>query len=515
MSKELDDFLFSPAQVQAPAAPQVGEVAPAAAPQRVASQALAPVAPVAPPAAAAVAQPPFRPEAVPMPKAAEIAPQVAAAASAAKAAAPKIEVPSPVKSLSDEVAANWVPFGIGAAGAAGAYLAVKGAKALLQNRSVRTPAGGTGSAPQGQTGTSPAAQQQRIEPVFASPEETAAHEAQARAAAEQRQRRLEEFNRMWQERQTTMPVTPPEAPAPAPATVLVDNPNRTSPWDPAQIEVPNPAVAPATPAIAEEAPKTAVAIETQQPGSKVAEAVVLDELNTPAAAQPAGEAAEPSKTVAGRTRRTKAQIDADLAAAFAAAPPGMRPAAPRKTNKLPGDVIGQGGWHFFAGQGGNPEDWLRLYGRNPQPYSRVVSDIKGGLLPIPPAPPGALGGDIPRAAYVPEFIRGRAAPGSLTGLAAIAGALGLAGSEQGREAMGRAAAAIRDIGISPDIFAGKGEELGRLGQGYVTAGNPAYLRELSKQLETEADPGRRAVLMREFQKAGGSAGGRGIAPPMR
>lgn len=312
------------------------------------------------------------------------------------------------------------------------------------------------------------------------------------------------------------PVPAPAAPAPQPATVLVANPNRTSPWDPAQIEVPNPAVAPATPAIAKEAPKTAVAIETQQPGSKVAEAVVLDELNTPAAAQPAGEtAAEPSKTVAGRARRTKAQIDADLAAAFAAAPPGMRPAAPRKTNKLPGDVVGQGGWHFFAGQGGNPEDWLRLYGRNPQPYSRVVSDIKGGLLPIPPAPPGALGGDIPRAAYVPEFIRGRASPGSLTGLAAIAGALGLAGSEQGREAMGRAAAAIRDIGISPDIFAGKGEELGRLGQGYVTAGNPAYLRELSKQLETETDSGRRAVLMREFQKAGGSAGGRGIAPPMR
>jgi hypothetical protein len=298
----------------------------------------------------------------------------------------------------------------------------------------------------------------------------------------------------------------------------VDNPNRTHPFDPAQIEVPNPALAAAAPVapevktapvIAAEAPKTAVAIETNQPGSKVAEAVVLDELNKPVAGAPEAPAAEPEKTVAARTRRTKDQIAQDLAKSFAEAPPGMRPAAPRKTNKLPGDVIGQGGWHFFAGQGGNPEDWLRLYGRNPQPYSRVVADIKGGLLPVPPPAPGAVGGDVPRQAYVPEFIRGRAAPGGLMGLGAMAAALGIAGSEQGREAMGRAAGAIRDIGMSADLLQGKGEELGRLGTGYVSAGNPAYLRELNKQLETEANSERRAVLMQEVRKIGG------IAPPRR
>jgi hypothetical protein len=253
-----------------------------------------------------------------------------------------------------------------------------------------------------------------------------------------------------------------------------------------------------------EAPKTAAAIATEQPGSAVADAVVRDELAIPAAAQPPAEAAaEPEKTVPGRTRRNKTQIEQDLANAFAQAPPGMRPAAPRKTNKLPGDVIGQGGWHFYAGQGGTPEDWLRLYGRNPQPYNRVVADIKGGLLPVPPAPVGALGGDVPRQAYVPEFIRGRASPGGLVGLSAIAAALGLAGSEQGKEAMGRAAAAIKDIGISPDIFQGKGDELGRLGRGYVAAGNPNYLRELNAQLQTEVDPQRRSILMEEIRKAGG------------
>lgn len=315
-----------------------------------------------------------------------------------------------------------------------------------------------------------------------------------------------------------VPTSPPApvAPAPQPATIMVDNPNRTSSWDPAQIEVPNPAAAqaavaapsaPEVPAIAEDAPKTALAIETQQPGSKVAEAVVLDELNKPAATP--APAPEPEKTVAGRTRRTQTQIAGDLAQAFAAAPPGMRPSAPQKTNKLPGDVIGQGGWHFYAGQGGTAEDWLRLYGRNPQPYSRVVADIKGGLLPVPPAPPGAKGGAVPRQPYVPEFIRGRADPRSLTGLGALAAAFGIAGSEQGREAMGRAAAAIKDIGISADLLQGKGEEMGRLGTGYVTAGNPAYLREINKQLETERDVARRAILLEEFQKAGG------LAAPMR
>lgn len=554
MSKEIDDFLFAPSPVNAPppivaapnpaaparvaaSAPQATALAPL--PSAAASQPVAPIAPIAPPAPPAlgpVARPPFRPDAVPMPRAEEVVPQVAAAASAAKAAAPAIEVKSPIKSLTEEIEANWLPIGIGAASGVGTYLAFQGAKALLKNRSVRgSPMGGTGSTPQVQTATSPAAQQQRVDPVFASPEETAAHEAQTRAAAEQRQRRLDEFNRQWQDQNAIRlggvrepaPLAPAPAPAPAPATAaaepesritvyqspLIENPNRTSPWDPVMIEAPAAATAPA---IAEEAPKTALAIETQQPGNKVAEAVVLDELNKPAATPapptPAPEPApEPDKTVAGRTRRTQTQIADDLAKAFAAAPPGMRPSAPQKTNKLPGDVIGQGGWHFYAGQGGTEEDWLRLYGRNPQPYNRVVADIKGGVLPVPPAPPGSKGGAVPRQPYVPEFIKGRADPKSLTGLAAIAAALGIAGSEQGREAMGRAAAAIKDLGISPDILQNKAEELGRLGQGYVTAGNPAYLREISKQLETETDPSRRAILMQEFQKASG----RGMSQPMR
>jgi hypothetical protein len=101
----------------------------------------------------------------------------------------------------------------------------------------------------------------------------------------------------------------------------------------------------------------------------------------------------------------------------------------------------------------------------------------------------------------------------MLGMLAGAGLLGVAGSQKGQEAMSRAASAVSDLGISPDIFAGKGEELGKLGKSYITAGNPNYIREIRAQLEVENDPARRAILQEELQKAGGSGAGRGIAPP--
>jgi len=89
-----------------------------------------------------------------------------------------------------------------------------------------------------------------------------------------------------------------------------------------------------------------------------------------------------------------------------------------------------------------------------------------------------------------------------------------AASPESKAAMARASEAIKDIGISPEaILRGKGDELGRMGNAYVTAGNPNYLRELKAQLDVETNPERRNVLLREFQKIGGSGAGRGIAPP--
>jgi hypothetical protein len=114
---------------------------------------------------------------------------------------------------------------------------------------------------------------------------------------------------------------PPVAPTVAPAPVVV------APVAPAP-------VAPAVAAIVDEAPKTAVALETDQPGSKVAEAVARDELAKPAAAQPdagkvAGAAEPPMRTGSGQpafpgTGEARARMPKGLEFASAAqVPAGM------------------------------------------------------------------------------------------------------------------------------------------------------------------------------------------------
>lgn len=186
-------------------------------------------------------------------------------------------------------------------------------------------------------------------------------------------------------------------------------------------------VAPAAPGVA---PAPVVTADPTATGTQVAESVVREELNAPKAA-----VAPKPEGVSGRVRRTQAQIAEAAAEAAAKAPPGMIPSAPAKTNKMPGDVIGQGGWHWFSGQGGTPEEWLRVYGRTNQPYSRVVADVKGGVISVPPPPEGSKGGRIPRGEYVPEYIKGQASiPGMVSaGLNAL-GALGLLQAyKQGKE----------------------------------------------------------------------------------
>lgn len=173
---------------------------------------------------------------------------------------------------------------------------------------------------------------------------------------------------------------------------------------------------PAQPApVAIEAPAVPSAAEAVATGQSPSKAVQID------VAQQLDEASG----VTGRVRRTKAQIEQAMKEAFAKAPEGMLPSAPAKTNKWPGDVIGQGGWHWFEGQGGTPEEWTRLYGRTNQPYQRVVTDVKGGVLGVPPKPEGAKGGTVPRQEYVPEYIKGAASPAMLLNVAA--NALGVAG----------------------------------------------------------------------------------------
>ena len=232
---------------------------------------------------------------------------------------------------------------------------------------------------------------------------------------------------------------------------------------------------------------------------------------------PPANSVPPKSSVGERTRRSKEQIAADLQALLATAPEGRLPSAPnpKKTNKLmPGDVVGQGGWHWYKGQMGPEaeENWLRAFGRTNVSESEVRQAMKEGRLPSAVVQNGR-GGAFPREATVPNYIKGRASLGGILSTAAGAGLMATAGSKEGQEAMKRAASAIRDLGVSPDMLMSKGEELGRLGNAYVNAGNQNYRAELQQQIAVEQDPKRLNQLIRELQKTGIVGGGRGVAPP--
>ena len=182
-------------------------------------------------------------------------------------------------------------------------------------------------------------------------------------------------------------------------------------------------------------------------------------------------------------------------------------------NKQGSDVIGKGGYNWYQGQMGPEaeENWLRTFGRTNQPYSDVTQAVKEGRLKGPVVNEVGRGGSFSRETTVPNFIKGNASLGMLASTGLTAALLGLAGSEKGQEAMAKASKAIKDLGISPDIFTNKAEELGNLGSSYVTAGNPSYQRELLQKLKSTKDPEYKNLLLQELQKMPTS--GSAIAPP--
>jgi flagellar biosynthesis GTPase FlhF len=193
-----------------------------------------------------------------------------------------------------------------------------------------------------------------------------------------------------------------------------------------------------------------------------------------------------------------------------------RPSYSAKRNKRAGEEIGQGGWHWYQGQMGSEAqtNWEKTYGKTNQSYETVKQDIASGKLAGPTVVEGR-GGSFPREATVPHYIKGNASVKGMASLGTLAAALGLAGSEKGQEAMGKAAKAIKDIGFSPDILTNKAEEMGRLGTGYVTAGNPSYRRELEQKLKSTTDPEFRRLLEQELTKISPSSNSpyRSVPPP--
>jgi hypothetical protein len=71
------------------------------------------------------------------------------------------------------------------------------------------------------------------------------------------------------------------------------------------------------------------------------------------------------------------------------------------------------------------------------------------------------------------------------------------------EAMGRAGQAVPGLGVSVGVTPfSRGEEMGKLGSSYVTAGNPQYRSQLEDQLKTEKSADRRSILIDELRKIG-------------
>jgi hypothetical protein len=152
----------------------------------------------------------------------------------------------------------------------------------------------------------------------------------------------------------------------------------------------------------------------------------------PQAAPEAAPVTPPASFVAQRTRRNAEQIAADREALLASAPEGRLPSTPnpKKSNKLmPGDVVGQGGWHWYQGQMGPAaeENWLRTFGRTNVPVKDVQQAMKEGRLAGPVVPEGKQGGAFPREATVPNYIKGHASVGGLLNVAG--NALGFVGLE--------------------------------------------------------------------------------------
>ena len=291
-----------------------------------------------------------------------------------------------------------------------------------------------------------------------------------------------------------MPVAPPAAPM-APA-------------------VPTAPVAPAAPAAAPVAPpmpenpinRAALPGQGQLPGGSSAKAPIPGAAIPTAPLAPVDVAAAEVNTpepVAPKAARAKRGSLAEIANAppEVAGSPGMR-----EQYTKPKGGVGPGGFNWLYGQEGPNAQalWEQSYGKTNVPYSEVEPAYSAAKVgpPKTAAELGRAGGSFEKPKLIPSYIKGGSTPGFMGALAGL-GLLGVAGGTKGQEAMSKAANAIKDIGIAPEsLLRGKGDELGKLGSAYVSAGNTQYRAQLEEQLQSEASPTRRSQLIDELRKIG-------------
>lgn len=263
-------------------------------------------------------------------------------------------------------------------------------------------------------------------------------------------------------------------------------------------------------------PPPTVAQMGQQSGGVISEAAKQPASSIPPEPQKEG------KKRGASTKEERAAKQESYNKLAAESPEGFHPQYTKKKGEM-----GPGAYNWLYGQEGEkaPQVWKALFGDKNIPYSHepsseLQSRYADYKLSVPEPgmglnePPRVEGGAHKKPKYIPKNIKGAISPGAALGSGAIAAALGLSASPEAQAAMQRASSAVQDLGVSPDIFAGKGEELGRLGSTYVTAGNPSYRAELLTEMKKTKDPERYQLLLKEYEKAKGNVpGGRGIAPP--
>lgn len=215
---------------------------------------------------------------------------------------------------------------------------------------------------------------------------------------------------------------------------------------PAALESPAPSVQQLQQRAAEIKAATQPAAPVQPPA--LAAPVAIEAPAVPSAAEAVATGQSPSKAVqmdvaqqldeasgiAGRVRRTNAQIAAEKAALEAAAPPGFHP-----QYKKPSGGMGPGAYNWLYGQEGEktPGIWRDLFGEKNIPYSKEpTSELQSKYLAYKQsiAEPGAGLNELPKSGgggankapkYVPEYIKGAVSPAMLMNVAA--NALGVAG----------------------------------------------------------------------------------------
>ena len=301
-----------------------------------------------------------------------------------------IEAPKPPSSIGglvDDITANWKPIAIGALTFATGY----GAARLL---------GGRKSAEVSEGKPQPKGPAARIEPTFATPEETAAFKpveqptAPSKLALESEAKfgvplsdvenhfgvkvtNIKDAEILSNNYKNSLPGAVSNAPAGIPNGVNPMN-RLTNPVQPPVA----PAVTPPTPSVG----------ETVATGGNVAQAI--------------------KQTVAN-------ELDAVLP------PQGMKPQYKPKKGE-----IGPGGYNWFASQVGPeeaPARWAEQYGEKNVPYKQVQSEYAATRYPVKPNPEGAkTGGAYGKPEHIPEFIKGGASVGGLLNVAGNAlGILGL------------------------------------------------------------------------------------------